>query len=54
MSDFFFFFFFSGYYHGYFMLGVTFFSVERAIERAVCVYDSDGGRSNSDSDSRGV
>ena len=31
-----------------------FFSVERAVERAVCAYDSDARRSNSDSDSGGV
>ena len=33
---------------------MTFFSVERAVERAMCAYDSDARRSNSDPDSRGV
>ena len=40
--------FFSGYYNGYFILGVTFYSGERAVERAVCAYDSDARSSNSD------
>ena len=47
--------FFSGYYDGYVIFkGVTFFSVERAFERAVCAYDSDIRTLNSDSDSRGI
>ena len=33
---------------------MTFGLVKRAFERAVCAYDSDARRSNSDSDSRGV
>ena len=49
---FFFFFFFFGYYYRYFILGVTFFLVERGVERALYAYDSDARRSNSDSDSR--
>ena len=44
---------FSGYYQRYWILG-DLFCGERAVERAMCAYDSNLRSSNSDSDSRGV